>query len=94
MKTKGNKLSKKQIAELKYLEGLSENQINTQDIPEMTDWSDARRGLFYKPVKRQITLRLDADVIQWFKAYMPSGRGYQTEINRALRDHIKRQLTE
>jgi uncharacterized protein (DUF4415 family) len=36
----------------------------------------------YRPVKKPVTLRLDADVIAWFKA---RGRGYQTRINRALR---------
>ncbi len=36
----------------------------------------------YKPLKRPVTLRLDADVIAWFKT---DGRGYQTRINRALR---------
>ena len=36
----------------------------------------------YRPIKRPVTLRLDADVVAWFKA---DGRGYQTRINRALR---------
>jgi uncharacterized protein (DUF4415 family) len=36
----------------------------------------------YKPLKRPVTLRLDADVLAWFKK---KGRGYQTRINRALR---------
>jgi uncharacterized protein (DUF4415 family) len=36
----------------------------------------------YKPVKKPVTLRLDADVLAWFKR---QGRGYQTRINRALR---------
>jgi uncharacterized protein (DUF4415 family) len=36
----------------------------------------------YRPIKKPVTLRLDADVIAWFKA---QGRGYQTRINRALR---------
>ena len=37
---------------------------------------------WYRPRKKPVTLRLDADVIAWFKA---SGRGYQTRINRELR---------
>jgi len=37
---------------------------------------------FYRPIKKPVTLRLDADVIAWFKR---QGRGYQTRINRALR---------
>ena len=36
----------------------------------------------YKPLKKPVTLRLDADVIAW---YQTGGRGYQTRINRALR---------
>lgn len=60
------------------------------DIPEAVNWPDAKRGLFYRPVKKQITLRLDADVLAWFKRNAPGGRGYQTEINRALRQHVQR----
>ena len=37
---------------------------------------------FYKPIKKAVTLRLDADVVAWFQR---GGRGYQTRINRALR---------
>jgi uncharacterized protein (DUF4415 family) len=36
----------------------------------------------YRPLKRPVTLRLDADVLAWFQR---GGRGYQTRINRALR---------
>ena len=42
----------------------------------------AEIGKLYKPIKRPITLRLDADVLAWFKK---QGRGYQTRINRTLR---------
>ena len=41
-----------------------------------------------KPAKTQITLRLDADVVEWFRASTLGGRGYQTEINRVLREHV------
>ena len=77
-------------AQLRVLEALPEDQIDTTDAPEILDWSDARRGVFYRPVKQQITLRLDADIIAWFKARAPGGRGYQTAINAALRDHVRR----
>ena len=56
-------------SEIRDLANMPDSDINTDDIPEITDWSDARRGLFYRPVKRQITLRLDADVVHWFKAH-------------------------
>jgi len=45
------------------------------------EWTEEMREL-YKPIKKSVTLRLDADVLAWFKQ---QGRGYQTRINRALR---------
>ena len=77
-------------AQIRALEALPDDQIDTTDAPEILDWSDARRGVFYRPVKQQITLRLDADIIAWFKANARGGRGYQTDINGALRDHVQR----
>lgn len=73
---------------------LPDERIDTSDIPEILDWSGAKRGLLYRPIKRQITLRLDADVVAWFKANAPNGRGYQTEINRVLREHVGRSSRE
>ena len=90
MKKEISKLTGDQRAELAALEALSDDEINTTDVPELLDWSDARRGVFYRPVKQQITLRLDADVVAWFKTHAPGGRGYQTDINRALREHVQR----
>ena len=76
--------------QIRTLEALPDDQVDTTDAPEILDWSDARRGVFYRPVKQQITLRLDADVIAWFKAHARGGRGYQTDINGALREHVRR----
>ena len=77
-------------AQIRALEDLPDDQVDTTDAPEILDWSDARRGVFYRPVKRQVTLRLDADVIAWFKRRARGGRGYQTDINSALREHVQR----
>ena len=77
-------LSRKQKAELKALGSMPDDAIDTSDIPEVVDWTGARRGLFYRPIKKQLTLRLDADVVAWFKR---KGGGYQTRINRALREY-------
>ena len=90
MKKENSRLTDDRRAELAALEALPDDAINTTDIPEILDWSDARRGVFYRPVKQQITLRLDADIVAWFKAHAPGGRGYQTDINRALREHVQR----
>lgn len=87
-------LTNEQKAEIESLAALPDEKIDTSDIPEILDWSGARRGLLYRPVKQQITLRLDADVVAWFRANAPDGRGYQTEINRVLREHAKLTLSQ
>lgn len=46
---------------------------------------------FYKPIKRPVTLRLDADVLAWFRR---DGRRYQTRINSALRRVMEREMKE
>lgn len=83
-------LTGEQEAELAALEALPDDRIDTGDIPEIVNWSDARRGLFHRPVKKRITQRLDTDVVAWFKRQAPGGRGYRTEINRVLRQHVQR----
>jgi uncharacterized protein (DUF4415 family) len=52
----------------------SEEKLLSELVPE---WQR-----YYKVIKKPVTLRLDADVLAWFKK---QGRGYQTRINRALR---------
>ena len=88
-KATSTKLTKRQKAELAALAALPDAAIDTSDNPEARDWSGARRGALYRPVKRQLTLRLDADLIDWFKRDAPAGRGYQTGINRALREYVE-----
>jgi uncharacterized protein (DUF4415 family) len=87
-KPTSNQLTPTQQAEIEALAGLPDEQIDTQDVPELSDWSDKKRGLFFRPIKQQITLRLDADLIAWFKSRRPRGEGYQTDINRALREYV------
>jgi uncharacterized protein (DUF4415 family) len=84
-------LTRRQAAELKSLAALPDAAIDTSDVPEILDWSGAKRGLFYRPVKQQLTLRLDADVVAWFKSRSTSDEGYQTRINRALREYVQGQ---
>ncbi len=76
-----------QKRDLKALAAMTDKDINLSDIPEQLDWSGAKRGVFYKPIKQQLTLRLDADVVDWFKR---QGEGYQTRINAVLRKHVGR----
>ena len=85
------RLTRGQLAELKALAALPDSAIDTSDAPEVLDWSGAKRGLFYRPIKQQLTLRLDADVVAWFKRQTTSNEGYQTRINRALREYVEEQ---
>lgn len=80
-----SKLSKRQKQEIEQLSRMSDGEIDVSNIPEIKDWGEAVRGKFYRPVKKQITLRLDADMIEWFKS---KGDKYQTRINQALRDYM------
>ena len=77
-------------AELAAVAALKDDQIDTQDIPEVRDWRGARRGLLYRPVKQQLTLRIDADVVAWFKDRARGKARYQTNINQALREYMER----
>jgi uncharacterized protein (DUF4415 family) len=81
-------LTPAQQAEIAALKTLPDDRIDTRDMPEQRDWSDARRGVFFRPVKKQLTLRLDAEIIDWFKTHAPEGEGYQTSINSALRAYV------
>lgn len=90
MKKEFSELPLKVQQELLALDELADEDIDFSDIPEITDWTGAVRGKFYRPVKQQITLRIDADVIAWFKSQAQEGRGYQTNINQALREHVQR----
>ncbi|HEV2818641.1 MAG TPA: BrnA antitoxin family protein [Allosphingosinicella sp.] len=78
-------------AELAALAARPDARIDTSDMPEVRDWSRAERGKFYRPVKQQLTLRLDADVVDWFRRNPGPDRGYQTRINRALREYVERE---
>jgi uncharacterized protein (DUF4415 family) len=79
-------------ANLAEIEAMDDANIDLSDMPEVTDWSNAVRGQFYRPVKQQLTLRLDADVVHWFKTHADGERGYQTKINAALRQFVAEQV--
>src|SRR3546814_18140517 len=61
--------------------------IDYWDAPTLTEdfWKTAELGRFYKPIKQQVTARLDADVLAWLK---PQGKGYQARMNAILRREL------
>ena len=81
-------LTAKQRADLAALSAIPDHQIKTGKMSEQADWTGARRGQFYRPIKQQITLRIDADLIEWFRQNTTSDTGYQTRINEALREYM------
>jgi uncharacterized protein (DUF4415 family) len=70
--------------ELRALAKQPESEIDYSDIPATTskEWAGAVRGKFYRPIKRQLTVRIDADVIAWLRSH---GKGYQSRLNAILR---------
>ena len=48
-------MMREQLTELKSLAGLPDDAIDTSDAPEIRDWSGAKRGIFYRRIKQQLT---------------------------------------
>ena len=80
------KATDEQLAELRALAEMPDDQIDLSDIPEITDWSGSVVGKFYRPMKESVTVRLDADVVNWLKR---DGKGYQTRLNAILRREME-----
>jgi uncharacterized protein (DUF4415 family) len=72
---------KRRLAELAKQ---SDSEIDFSDIPPLTEhfWKNAVRNPLFRPVKQQLTVRLDADVVAWLRR---PGKGYQTRLNHVLR---------
>ena len=77
-------LSDAQRQHLVQLGAAPDPDVDTGDIPELSEevWAQGVRGRFYRPVKQQITARIDADVLDWLKS---GGKGYQGRLNAILR---------
>ena len=79
--------------ELKAIAEISDRRIDTSDIPELTEEQlrSGTRGQMYRPIKKSVTMRLDADVIAWLKL---DGPGYQTKANALLRQEMLRAYSQ
>ena len=66
-------------------------EIDVSGIPPLTEsfWRNAVRNPFYRPVKQQLTVRLDADVVAWLRR---QGKGYQTRLNQVLRQAMLKDI--
>ena len=78
-----NRLPKLTPEQALRLDRMKDSDIDYSDIPELgDDFFKNATVVAWPPVKQQLTIRLDADVLTWLKA---NGRGYQTRINYILR---------
>jgi len=83
-------ISRKSRTDWKRVEAMKDGRIDSSDTPELTPKMFARaivrRGLKLVPRKAQLTIRLDSDVLEWYKQHGP---GYQTRINALLRAYMQ-----
>jgi uncharacterized protein (DUF4415 family) len=87
--------TKRSRTDWKRVDATRDEEIDYSDNPEWTpeDFAKAVVRVGFKPVppKQQITLRIDADVLEWFRA---RGAGYQTQINGLLRAYMNEHLRQ
>ena len=76
-------LSKKDLDKIR---NIPDSEIDYSDIPELDDkfWKNAR--VIMPAKKRKISVRVDNDIIKWFKA---KGKGYQSMMNAVLRSYVE-----
>jgi uncharacterized protein (DUF4415 family) len=84
-KRNGDPVPPDMLEQVRELEALRDEDIDLSDTPQTPDWSNAVQGKYYRPIKKPYSLRLDEDIVAWFKS---RGSGYQTRINAALREYV------
>jgi uncharacterized protein (DUF4415 family) len=76
---------------IKELKNLPDSEIDTSDIPELDQnfWDNAK--LVQPKTKQAISIRLDSDVLDWFKN---QGKGYQSLMNSVLKSYVEHELSK
>ncbi len=82
----GNNLSGQSKTDWARLDAMTDADIDTSDIPPLDENFFANARLRMPKRKESITIRLDADVLSWFRNM---GKGYQTRINAVLRTYME-----
>ena len=90
-RTKPRPLTRKQKAEVALLAKMPDREIDYSDIPRLpaSVLEGALRGGLYRPVKRQLSVRIDADILAWLKSH---GKGYHSRLNEILRSAMFEEL--
>ena len=82
-------LTEKRQAELAELSQRPDSEIDYSDLPPLDEdfWKNAVPSPFHRPIKKPMSVRIDADVIAWLKS---QGAGYQSRMNAILREAMLR----
>ncbi len=75
---------------LEELQNIPDAEIDTSDIPELDDHFWANAKMITPITKQAVSIRLDSDILDWFKS---QGKGYQSTINNVLRTYVNHQQT-
>jgi uncharacterized protein (DUF4415 family) len=73
-------------SDLKRIDALTDDSINYTDIAELDDQFFKEAKIVMPPGKKQLTIRLDKDMLEWMQS---QGRGYQSRINAILRAYYE-----
>jgi uncharacterized protein (DUF4415 family) len=79
-------MKKKYFSDLKRLRNLKDEEIDYSDIPELDEAFFERAVIVLPKPKASVSIRLDQEVLDWFKS---QGKGYQTRINALLRAYME-----
>lgn len=82
----GKPMKKASRTDWKRVDAMSDEEIDTSDIPPLDETFFADAELRMPQAKPSITIRLDPDILDWFKS---QGKGYQTRINTVLRRYVE-----
>jgi uncharacterized protein (DUF4415 family) len=82
-------LTDRERRELQRLRDMPDSEIDLSDAPQFIPRAaDIHVGRFYRPIKKLVSIRVDADVLAWFRS---RGKKYQTYMNEVLRREMQAQ---
>ena len=87
-------LTKEDQQLLENLHRMTEEEIDTTDIPEVLEVRNPRRGAYYQNPQRQITITLDNDIADWLESLPTGPEGISTCIHQLLRAHIAQEASD
>jgi uncharacterized protein (DUF4415 family) len=83
-------LKTQSLTDWKRIDSMKDEEINLSDIPELSDSFFKNAELILPKPKVVVTLRVDADVMEWFRT---KGKGYQTMMNAVLKGWVEQHRT-